>query len=101
MPDGGELRLETRVALDGRGIEVRVSDTGPGLSPEVRDHLFEPFFTTKAEGTGLGLPIAREIALAHRGDLTAGPGPGGRGAAFILRLPTTASESVPPREILR
>ena len=49
-----------------------MADTGPGLAPEVLEHLFEPFYTTKAEGTGLGLAIAREIALAHRGELRAG-----------------------------
>ena len=52
-------------------ILASVADTGPGLAPETLKHLFEPFFTTKAEGTGLGLAIAREIALAHRGDLQA------------------------------
>ena len=46
-----------------------MADTGPGLAPEALEHLFEPFYTTKAEGTGLGLAIAREIALAHRGEL--------------------------------
>ena len=55
-----------------------MADDGPGLSAEVLTHLFEPFFTTKAEGTGLGLAIAREIALAHRGDLRAENRPGGR-----------------------
>ena len=48
-----------------------MADTGPGLGTEAFGHLFEPFFTTKAEGTGLGLAIAREIALAHRGELRA------------------------------
>ena len=67
-----------------------MTDTGPGLAPEALKHVFEPFYTTKAEGTGLGLAIAREIALAHRGELRAAnrhrrdrcglhPGPAGRG----------------------
>ena len=50
-------------------------------------HLFEPFFTTKPEGTGLGLAIAREIVLAHRGDLRAANRTEGTGAVFTLTLP--------------
>ena len=87
MPEGGTLRLQTGRSADGRAVEARVADTGPGLSPEASRHLFEPFFTTKAEGTGLGLAIAREIALAHRGDLRAENPPGRRGAVFTLTLP--------------
>lgn len=90
MPDGGVLRLSTRVVPRGGAVEATVADTGPGLPAEVVDHLFEPFFTTRPAGTGLGLAIAREIALAHRGDLRAEPGPGGVGAAFVLRLPVAA-----------
>ena len=66
---GGTLRLTTRRDSSRHAISASVADTGPGLAPEALEHLFEPFFTTKAEGTGLGLAIAREIALAHRGDL--------------------------------
>jgi signal transduction histidine kinase len=87
MPDGGRLTLSTRFNRSHRAVEVRVTDTGPGLAPEVRSHLFEPFFTTKPEGTGLGLAIAREIALAHRGDLLAETPRKGPGAVFLLTLP--------------
>lgn len=86
MPGGGVVRLSTRREPGGWGVSVVVADTGPGLAPGVVEHLFEPFFTTRPEGTGLGLAIAREIALAHRGDLTAANLPGG-GAAFTLTLP--------------
>ena len=96
MPEGGTLRLATGRAGDGGAgaIEARVTDTGPGLSAEAARHLFEPFFTTKADGTGLGLAIAREIALAHRGDLRAEDRPCGRGAAFILTLPVAESGAI-------
>ncbi len=85
MPGGGRLRISTRAAQAPGRVEVEVADTGGGLAPEVVAHLFEPFFTTKSGGTGLGLAIAREIALAHRGDLRAVPRPDG--ASFILTLP--------------
>ena len=86
MPRGGVLRLATRLDPASGVVTASVADDGPGLSAEVMKHLFEPFFTTKAEGTGLGLAIAREIALAHRGELRAENRPGG-GAVFSLRIP--------------
>ncbi|WP_165227006.1 two-component system sensor histidine kinase NtrB [Aquisphaera insulae] len=86
MASGGVLRIATRRDPAGGAVTATVSDDGPGLSAEVQAHLFEPFFTTKAEGTGLGLAIAREIALAHRGELRAANLSGG-GAEFTLSLP--------------
>jgi signal transduction histidine kinase len=86
IPRGGVLRLATRLDPTCGTVAASVADDGPGLSDEVLSHLFEPFFTTKAEGTGLGLAIAREIALAHRGELRAENRPGG-GAVFTLTLP--------------
>jgi two-component system, NtrC family, sensor histidine kinase HydH len=92
MDDGGTLRLSTRRDPSRRTIMASVTDSGLGLAPEVIDHLFEPFFTTKAEGTGLGLAIAREIALAHRGELRARNRDDGTGAVFTLVLPAVASD---------
>ena len=86
MPRGGVLRLATRFDAARGTVVASVADDGPGLRTRCSSHLFEPFFTTKAEGTGLGLAIAREIALAHRGDLHAPNRPGG-GAVFTLTLP--------------
>jgi two-component system, NtrC family, sensor histidine kinase HydH len=98
MSRGGLLRLATRFDAARGTVAASVADDGPGLSDEVLSHLFEPFFTTKAEGTGLGLAIAREIALAHRGELRAQNRPGG-GAVFILTLPVAevAAPSGEPR----
>jgi two-component system, NtrC family, sensor histidine kinase HydH len=93
MAPGGTLRLATRKQPAGHAILANVIDTGPGLEPETLKHLFEPFFTTKAEGTGLGLAIAREIALAHQGDLHATNRPSGTGAVFTLTLPAAPSQS--------
>ncbi len=87
MPAGGVLRLSTRLDPARRSAEVIVADTGPGLDPEALLHLFEPFYTTRAGGTGLGLAIAREIALAHGGDLRAANRADGPGAVFTLTLP--------------
>jgi len=86
MPRGGVLRLATYLDTARGTVSASVADNGPGLSADVLSHLFEPFFTTKAEGTGLGLAIAREIALAHRGELRAENRPTG-GAVFTLILP--------------
>lgn len=66
------------------GIDVR--DTGPGIDPDKRSAIFEPFFTTKPDGSGLGLWIVQQIALAHGGSVTAANAPEG-GAVFTLRLP--------------
>lgn len=98
MPRGGVLRLASRFDAARGTVAASVADDGPGLSDEVLSHLFEPFFTTKAEGTGLGLAIAREIALAHRGELRAQNRPGG-GAVFTLTLPVAevAAPSGEPR----
>ncbi|MDE2508329.1 MAG: histidine kinase [Planctomycetota bacterium] len=98
LPEGGSLRLETRFDPERRVALARVIDDGPGVPHDVMTHLFEPFFTTKPGGTGLGLAIAREIALAHRGELGVEKRVDGRsGAVFTLVLPVdeTPIESVP------
>ena len=65
-PSGGEIAVEA-ARRDNR-LLLRVTDTGAGISAEIRDRLFEPFVSTRAEGTGLGLAIVREIARAHHGE---------------------------------
>lgn len=70
-------------------VELAVRDNGPGIPAEHRDKVFVPFFTTKAAGSGIGLSVARQIALAHHGRLDVG-GAGARGAVFTLRLPATS-----------
>jgi signal transduction histidine kinase len=81
---GGEVGI--RLAREGEAVEVSVSDSGPGVSPEARGRLFEPFFTTKDRGTGLGLAVSQAIAHAHGGSIEADAAPAG-GARFTLRLP--------------
>ncbi|GIW86048.1 MAG: two-component sensor histidine kinase [Isosphaeraceae bacterium] len=102
MPEGGRITLEAGRDPTGRWAEIRVRDTGPGISPAHLRRIFEPFFTTKAPdpnglgGTGLGLPVCREIVEAHKGRLRVESRPG-QGATFTLRLPVapaaTASRS--------
>ena len=65
--DGGELRFAAHV--NGRLVTIEVEDTGPGMPDDVREKLFEPFVTGKADGTGLGLPIARRLLRDLGGDL--------------------------------
>ncbi len=96
MPNGGVLGLSTRYNSMGRRVEAHVVDTGPGLTPDIEAHLFEPFYTTKAGGTGLGLAIAREIALAHQGELCARNRFDRSGALFVLSLPASTVASQGP-----
>jgi two-component system sensor kinase FixL len=74
-------------------IEMSVSDTGPGVSAEVRAQLFQPFFTTKRQGMGVGLSISRTIIEAHGGEIRAEDNPGG-GALFRFTLPAVSNEEV-------
>lgn len=96
-PANGRVELEARA--DGRTVEFRVRDEGPGVPTEVRERLFEPFFTTKGpgRGTGLGLSIAHAIVRAHGGALTVEDVPGGRGALFRVRIPPADHTPPPPR----
>ena len=76
-------------------LTIEVADNGPGLDAAAIDQLFEPFHTTRADGSGLGLSIAREIVEAHGGTLTVVPpddaAPGWPGATFRMELPWPAS----------
>jgi two-component system, LuxR family, sensor kinase FixL len=85
-----ELRVASRPVADGL-VEVTVTDTGAGLSPEVAARLFQPFVTTKAGGLGVGLSICRTIVEAHGGKIAGGPNVGG-GTAFSFTLRTAEAE---------
>lgn len=80
-----EVRIATRLAEEG-GIEISVSDHGPGLVGDAEQKIFEPFFTTKASGTGLGLAISRSIIKAHEARLGYRANQP-RGACFYFVLP--------------
>ncbi len=80
------LRVETALSEQSGMAELRLSDTGPGLSPEVRERLFLPYFSTKQRGTGLGLAIAAKIVQDHHGTIRAEQR-GATGACFLIELP--------------
>jgi PAS domain S-box-containing protein len=83
---GGTVRVATRSRDD--GVEICVSDDGPGIPSAIRDHVFDPFFTTKnpGEGSGLGLSITYDIIREHQGVLEL-RSEVGKGAEFTVRLP--------------
>jgi signal transduction histidine kinase len=85
MPNGGTLRLRTR--LQGDAAMVEVWDSGSGIPPELKTRIFEPFFTTKAPGSGLGLGLdtAQRIVNKHSGNLRVESRPGA--TCFQVRLP--------------
>lgn len=88
-PDGGCVRVEAkRVVRDGSVLlTIAISDSGTGVDPALSAVIFEPFATARPGGTGLGLAIVREIARAHRGNVSLAPAAPGEGATFIMELP--------------
>jgi PAS domain S-box-containing protein len=109
MPDGGRIRLSTALvtidaefmenrswARPGRFVLLSVFDNGPGIPPEILDHVFEPFFTTKdvGKGTGLGLATVYGIVKQHDGMIDVATGPES-GTTFTVYLPADATETRP------
>jgi two-component system sensor histidine kinase BaeS len=84
-PDGG--RIDLGLATSNGIARVDVVDSGPGVPENERERIFDPFISNDADGTGLGLPIARELALALGGRIELEPVPRG-GSRFRLVLPT-------------
>ncbi|HEX4745474.1 MAG TPA: HAMP domain-containing sensor histidine kinase [Gaiellaceae bacterium] len=85
-PDGG--RIELRLGASNGVVAVDVVDSGPGVPPSQRARIFEAFVSQDVDGTGLGLPIARELAVALGGGLELGSGTGS-GSRFRLVLPVS------------
>ncbi|MCJ7626108.1 MAG: ATP-binding protein, partial [Anaerolineaceae bacterium] len=71
-------------------VEVAISDSGPGIPPELIDRIFEPFVSNKPRGTGLGLAITKHIITAHRGTIDVKSYPGG--TVFYVRLPALSRD---------
>jgi len=89
-PDG---RVRLVIRPEDRGVAIGVVDNGPGLTPAEAEAAFTPFFTTKPGGSGIGLSLARQIALAHGGRLEHRAAPRG-GAVFRLLLPAAPDRAI-------
>jgi two-component system, NtrC family, sensor histidine kinase HydH len=90
-PAKGRVAVTTAEDREKGCIEIRISDNGPGISPQASREIFEPFFTTKGTGTGLGLPITKKIIEGHGGSIEVESGTGG-GATFLVKLPVGRTE---------
>jgi two-component system cell cycle sensor histidine kinase/response regulator CckA len=111
MPQGGRLIIETNNqvldddfvrshlgASPGPHVVITISDTGTGISPEIRDHIFEPFFTTKhGRGTGMGLATVYGIVRSHNGIISVYT-EADKGTSFKLYFPITSAVKEEPVE---
>ena len=84
MPEGGTITISAHPAGD--AVELRVSDTGQGMTPEECERLFTPYYTTKQHGTGLGLAIVQSVVADHEGTIAV-ESHAGQGATFVITLP--------------
>jgi signal transduction histidine kinase len=84
MPDGGVLTVVAARRSD--VVQIKISDTGSGLTPEECRRLFTPYYTTKQHGTGLGLAIVQSVVADHHGTITV-ESTQGSGAVFVIELP--------------
>jgi nitrogen fixation/metabolism regulation signal transduction histidine kinase len=90
------LGVRSSLSEDGAAVEIEVSDTGHGLTEEIRERLFLPFYSTKQRGTGLGLSIAAKLVQELGGSIRAESNTP-KGARFVMRLPLIehAEQAVP------
>ncbi|HEY85141.1 MAG TPA: HAMP domain-containing histidine kinase [Chloroflexi bacterium] len=89
--------ISVSAARENKGVSITVSDTGIGINPEERKHIFDPFYRSHRnkrfpQGMGLGLNIARDLAIAHGGRLSVESQPEQQGSRFTLWLPETKDE---------
>ena len=88
---GGRVAFSTRYFSKGRVVEIGISDTGSGISPDILDKIIDPFFTTKDTGNGLGLAITHGIVEQHGGMLDV-MSEVGHGSCFFIRFPVASGE---------
>ncbi|MCD8479774.1 MAG: response regulator [Candidatus Cloacimonetes bacterium] len=107
MPMGGNLKIRTfsfhadqdfclrhPMIESGKYVVLKITDTGTGMTKEIKEHIFEPFFTTKerGHGTGLGLPTVYGIIRQANGHIHVDTAPG-KGASFVIMIPAASGES--------
>ena len=92
MGDGGSLTIRAVADEAHQRVKLAMTDTGPGISPEMLERIFEPLFTTKARGLGLGLWVSQNLATANGATLEAESRPGD-GATFTLDMPMAVEAS--------
>jgi two-component system, NtrC family, sensor histidine kinase HydH len=98
MPRGGVLRVQVHPQPGTHeSLAVELTDSGPGIPPELRSRIFEPFFTTRAQGTGLGLALVKRIVESHAGSVEVVSAPEG-GGRFRVVLPVEQPQR--PRALL-
>jgi signal transduction histidine kinase len=86
MPRGGNLTVKSSPSTGTKGfLDISISDTGHGISDDVKNKIFLPFFTTKEKGTGLGLAIVQKIIVSHGGNVSVESSD--KGTTFTVRLP--------------
>jgi two-component system, NtrC family, sensor kinase len=91
MPNGGNIKILSRIINNGEYIEIQFTDSGIGISEDNKRKIFDPFFTTKESGTGLGLSISYGIVEQHGGTIYV-ESELNRGTTFIVLLPTKPIE---------
>jgi two-component system, NtrC family, nitrogen regulation sensor histidine kinase NtrY len=89
-----QLRVATRTEGDGDAVEIEISDSGHGISPEDKERLFLPHFSTKERGTGLGLAIASRIIAEHHGTIRVEDNLP-TGTRFLIRFPAAEVAAMP------
>lgn len=90
---GAERWIQVATRNVAEGVELRISDSGPGIGVQMWSHLFQPFQSTKSTGFGLGLAICSDILAALNATIKADPPVPGRGATFRVTLPCPPSTS--------
>jgi two-component system NtrC family sensor kinase len=101
MPHGGRLAVSTEFKPAEKAVQVRVSDTGMGIPPDILPHIFEPFFTTKESQlrTGLGLAVAHSIVEQHGGGIIARSQPR-QGTECVITLPLEIPAETPAQDVV-
>jgi signal transduction histidine kinase/ActR/RegA family two-component response regulator len=100
MPEGGKITISTQLQAED-WVEVRIADSGIGMTEEVRKRVFDPFFTTKGvTNSGLGMSVSYGIIKRHGGEILIESEPG-RGTTFILHLPTGYGEESAEEKVVK